>query len=284
MVATEQVRYAFKFTGRKGTATFPLNGYQYEPSQGYRVSELKIEAVDYAWDEMGENPLAKDVGIEPVRFMIVGGTPTSRSDLYDSLLYTCRESGRGALWTTDASGDERYAVVKLVDRPGYASATDRWGILYCTFRFRRYSDWQQANAGWTVTVAPGQSPKTVVWHNPGTARIRLKITAAALAAAGYSSGFTIQNITPDTMPLGQMTTLRPSASTDSRVEFDGPRERVRYSTNAGGTWLDDYASVWLPAVQPDFAIDMAPGDNSLVFTVPGTSNVRFDAVGDSAYH
>jgi len=275
----------FESTDGLTVVTFGLAEQQWKEQHPLVTPSAAVIGANYPHDYLGLSPAYKGPADEQLNYVVLESTPTQVDSDLDTLEANIFNIGLGRLYTTGADGTRRWAWARPVAMPAVTWNSGDIFMKTVFVDFRRQSDWYATStSSYTTTVTAGQSPKSVTWNNPGTAKMKLTITAVALGSSGYSAGFTINNTTVWTSPLGQMTTSRVSVSTNSRVEFDSTRQRVRYSTDAGVTWADDYASVTLPDVQPDFVIELAPGDNTIVFTVGGTPNVTFNATGTAAYH
>jgi hypothetical protein len=282
---SELQRFPYKFESADGarTYTFPLALYEAESLVPLRGQMQELVGANGGHDFYGSAVWPKGPATHAVRFAVAGSlTPQALDTTIDALRGVLYESGLGKLFTKDADGVERWIWARITQLPPRMVSGLSWKAQSIGLDFVSPDPtWKGAAlSGLTTDVTVGQSPKTVTWTNPGNARARVVITAQALASAGYSAGFTIRNSTL----AQQIATTRASASTSSRVEIDGNKQSIRYSTDAGATWIDDYASATVPDTQRDFAIDLAPGGNTIVLTVGGTPNVRISAAGYEAWH
>lgn len=277
MVAN-QLRYAEKFTGEGGTVTFPLAGYEYTPEQDFRLADRPIVGADYPYDFAGVHPWAKDVGIEPIRFLLARDTPANLTAQYDALLAGLRNAGQGQLWTVDAEGDRRWAWAKLASRPGYMSAVEAWQHTPVTVRMRRYSDWF-AEEQVLVSHDATASPDTWDVTNPGNAPVEaMTILLQPLAAAGFTAP-TIEN-----QENGYVTgSLRTSSATTQRFRIDTERYQAQWSTNSGVDYADDYGNLFRGPKQVGF-MRLEPGVNTLRLTSGGTPNWRITVNFYPAFH
>lgn len=274
MVAVEQLRYACRFVA-SAVVTFPLNGYEYDPSQGFRVADTPIPGVDYAYDYAGVSPWAKDVGIEPVRFLVVGGTLAQREAMVDGIINSCINGGLGALWTTDGAGAERWASAKLDSRPGAPSKTEFWGYTAVTLRFRRYSDWYRS-AQASGSVALTASPQNFTINNPGLAPALLGV---------YTLRGTFDRPTfLNTSNLYSIGSLRAGTSANHRWRFNVKNYLTEWTSNAGTLWTPDYANLVRGAGQIAW-LRMEPGDNAMRYSeLGGTHSATFDWAFDAPNH
>lgn len=282
-MTTNVQRYPEKFedTGGTLTTTFDLHRLEAGEEQSWDASISDVLNADYPFRHTGTAPGKKSVRKVSVNFEIVGSASATALDTaVDTMLGVLRRAGLGKLYTMGADGTRRWCWAAVLGRPGLPVANLNWIHQPVSILFDGFSDWFATSLStFSTTVSTGESPKSVTWNNPGTARMRLKITATALGTNGYQGGFTVANTT-----LGQsITTTRTSTSTNSRVEIDSNKQSIRYSTDAGATYTDDYASATIPATQRDLAIELEPGDNTIVFTVANTPNVTFAAEGYAAY-
>lgn len=277
-LAVEQLRYAEQFSGAVGTVVFPLRQYEYEPSQGYRVADRPAIGLNYAVDMAGQDPWAKDVGIESVRFMLTGDTPAARDAQFESIVNGCRNGGLGSLYTIDSLGARRWAYAKLDSRPGYSSRTSMWGQTAVTLRFRRYSDWQSVNPV-TGTIVASASPTDFVLTNTGNAPVEwMAFRFRSNSAAGFNAPL-LTNLT-NAWSIGS---TRVAAATTHEVRIDTERMTVEWSTDDGGTYADDYASRTIGAKQAAF-MRLEVGANAMRLTSGGTPSMNLDYVFSPAYH
>lgn len=277
MVATQQLRYAFKFTGEGGEVVFPLAQFEYEPAQDFRSADMPLVGADYAFDFAGVHPWAKAVGVESVRFLLAGSPAQALQDQYDSMLTILMNAGMGQLWTTDPGGDERWADAKLASRPTITSVTNRWGYSPVSCRFRRYSDWQGPIV--TGSQVVNTTPQLVALPNDGTARQRrFTFRLRSNSATGFNR--------PQMEHMGNGLVLgstRVASTALQEIKIDGERSLVDWSTDDGLTYVSDWASVVLGPKQVDF-MRLEPGVNTLRFTNTGTPNFTFEWSYCPAYH
>ena len=281
-MSDQEQRYLSRFDSISGalTTTFPKSLYEAESLQPLKGEMAALMNASGGHDYQGLAPWAKGVATHSVRFAIVPATVTALDTSVDAMRAALYRAGTGKLYSVDKDGlNPRWIYAKISAMPARRVSGQSWKAQSEEISFISpdptwYGDALSITAV-RVAEAYTQSPAAVTWNNPGNARSRLTILATANASGGYGSGFTIANATT----AQSIATTRPSTSTNSRVQLDGPRQRVRYSTDGGTSWIDDYASATIPATQVDFAIDLEPGDNTITITVPGTADVTFTVTG-----
>lgn len=278
MVA-DQLRYAEKFISGDGvTVTFPLNQYEYQSEQDYRVNDQEVVGADYAFDFAGTAEWAKNVAVESVRFLLVKATPLVLSGSFDAIVAGCRNGGLGALWTVDAAGNRRWAWAKLDSRPGYVSSVELWQHTAVTLRFRRYSDWMAENAvSVQATITTTSQSFTVT--NDGNAPVEnMVILFEPLNATGFNQP-KIENL----MNGAIVGTTRVAGATTQRARFDTERYLLQWSTNSGASYADDYGNIVLGTKQVAF-MRLEPGANTIRVTNLATPNMRVTITFSPTFH
>lgn len=243
MVATQQLRYAESFNG----LAFPLKGYEYQPEQGFRVTDKPVIGGDYSWDHMAFAPWTKQPGIEPVRFLVAGGTPAALDTIVDGLVAQCINSGLGTLQTTDAAGNKRWCYAKVDERPGSLKSTEMWGYTAMTLHFRRYSNWKDLNptAG-TVVVSVNNQIIPII--NAGNAPVEdILFRFRSSGVSGFNRPL-LTNLT-NGYAIGS---LRTAADANSEVRIETGRYYIAWSTNDGVTLVPDYTQVQIGTQQVAF--------------------------------
>lgn len=274
----DQLRYVEKFTGSGIEVVFPLKGYEYEPSQGFRFADRPVIGADYPYDFNGVHPWAKDVGIEPVRFLLAGDTPVNLQAQYDALLSALRNAGQGQLWTIDAAGVRRWAWAKLASRPGFMSSVEAWQHTPVTLSMRRYSDWMadtQTSFSIDVTGNPQIDVHSYVGNAPAE---HMVIVFQPLVAAGFN----VPQI--ENMDNGYITgSGRLSSNLNQRFRIDTERYLAEWSTDGGATYVADYTNLIRGPKQVGF-MRLEPGTNGLRFTNSGAANYRVTFTYYPAFH
>lgn len=285
MSASQYPWYLEKFTGNVGTFTFPLTNYEYTPDQSYRVAEARAVGADFAHDFAGRSAWAKDVGIESVRFLIVGrnGIPLigdGINDVYNDAVYKCRAGGLGQLWRIEASHlpeTRQWCWAKLDSRPGFSSKSSMPGMTAVTMRFRRYSDWY---GEFTAPISHTFTASGQTWVIPqsGNAPIKNAILRFRANTAGGINHPLLTNTT-NGYAIGSN---RVGATINDDWKVDAGRYSSQWSTNDGASYADDYANIVLGATQVGF-FQIEPGSNTLLFTSAGTPNLLLEITATDAY-
>jgi hypothetical protein len=274
------VRYLEKFESVDGLTAyaFPVDDYEYEPTQGFRRAEAAVVGADYAVDFLGAAPWPKAVGEEAVRFTIWGASAADADAQFDACVATLRQIGLGRLYQVDAATARRWCWAKLLARPSYLVDVNGYFNVPVTLRFARYSDWFASTptaASVTITTTP--YPFTIT--NPGNAPARFVVFRLRANAAG---GFTNPSLTNFTNGYS-VASSRDAVSADSELELDGERMAVRWSDTNGAVYADDYALVTLGPTQAGL-MQLEPGPNAMQYADGATPNLDLEWTFYAPYH
>lgn len=276
----DPTRHADRFTdaGLTEIYEFPVDDYEYEPSQDYREVTSAIAGANYAWDFAAAGAWAKEVGEEPVRFTIWGSSAADADTKFEEAIGKLRRIGLGKLWTIDAAGARRWAWAKLRSRPSYRVGVDDFWTIQVEAVFARFSDWYNESPI-TGSQAISSSPTSWPITLPGNARsgyvlFRLRSNSA--------TGFTNPVLT--NLTTGQsVSSSRDAASANSELKIDNERMSVEYSNDDGVTYTPDYDLVSLGPTQA-VLMELDPGENIMQYSDGGTPNATLEWTIYPAWH
>ncbi|MCC6381819.1 MAG: hypothetical protein IT304_04880 [Dehalococcoidia bacterium] len=274
------VRYLEKFESVDGLMSyaFPVDDYEYEPSQAFRRAEAPVVGADYAVDFLGAAPWPKAVGEEALRFTIWGTSAADADGQFDDSVTTLRRIGLGKLYQLDSVTTRRWCWAKLLARPSYQVDVNGCFNVPVTLRFARYSDWFAA-APTTGSVTITTSPYPLTITNPGNAPARFAVFRLRANAA---SGFTNPSLTNLTNGYS-FASSRDAVSVDSELKVDTERMQVLWSDTNGAVYADDYALVTLGPTQVGF-MQLEPGPNAMQYADGGVPNLDLEWSFYAPYH
>lgn len=264
--------------------TFGIAEFQWTSSQELIVPNTAVLGADYPHDYLGARSPIKSFGIEDMSFLFLETDPAAVDTDVDNLLSMCVQIGLGKLWLTDKNGVKRWAYARLANQMPVVKwqAGDIFTKAITGLRFRRQSDWLAATPT-TGTIVLSSTPQTFTLTNAGNATVKGAAGLKFTFRSNSSSGFThpqLENLTQSE----QINSSRDATSVNSALEMDCERESVRYSTDDGATYANDYANVTLPAAQVSL-MTLAPGVNNMKYTNSGGApNCNLDYTFYPAYH
>lgn len=263
---------------------FPLINYEWESTQELRAPNVETISRDYLFDYLGTGVAFKGDGVERLRFGIHSACdPLDIDEEVDNLRSVLFRAGLGKGWTTNRSGDLRWAYMRIVSMPSFSIANldDAMSqkVIACVAEFRRESDWfaeDQITKTQTITA----SPTLVSVTNPGTLTAdKVVIRIRANAAGGFTNPKIVNSANTD-----EFETARDSASSNSEVKLDTSESSVEYSNDNGSSYTDDFGNYVLPPVgQVILSFRLEPGVNSLSVTCGGTPNFDIEIAAEAPY-
>ncbi len=262
----DRPRLLTHFESLDGTVVveLPKRAYEWESSQGVRSAIEPAVGADYGVDLHGVLPAPLDVASERVRGLVVAASGAALDSDLAALRANLHAIGRGKLHATDGDGAYRWAWARLASMPDVSITYEmrRHAPFIC--QFTRLSDWFSATKT-TVQQTILASPTTVNVTNDGAAPARaITFLLAAKGAGGFSSPSIANALTSESWA-----STRVAANASAQLRVDTGRMSVEYSTDAGNSWVDDYANFSTGAVQIGF-LRLLPGSQSL--TVTGVTN------------
>lgn len=134
-------RYLEKFENIAGTVsfTFPLNLYEWSPTQPLRVPTSRLAGTDYEYDHLQSGLAPKRLAEESVRFLVTGATGTIQDTTIAEMVSELYTIGKGKLYTIDESGTRRWAYARIDAMPSFRLSS-QFSVPY-SLHFKRFSDW-----------------------------------------------------------------------------------------------------------------------------------------------
>ena len=270
------LRRAYKFVSLDGSQSYTFSGaaannqlinYSFADAQRLRASFAPAIGADYPFDFLGSKPAPKDAASDRITLLVSaggGGLGTTVDGYLDTMRQQLWRIGQGKLYTTDDNAVDRWAYARLVAMPAVTVKNDTRLTIAAAFEFTRLSDWMSATAT-TGTVAITANGQTFTLTNPGTAIVRLSLDLT-LSGTFNNPKFTNQTISP----IQSIGSTRTSALTTNWLDIDCERYRMRWSTNSGSTYADDYANSVIPAGQVPF-LELLPGANTILYNDANTT-------------
>lgn len=265
------IRYAEKFENIAGSVsyTFPLERYEYHPTQEFRQSWQSGIGSDYVLLP-STSPLPAEPAEEVVSFKLYGATPAAISTALDDLISKLRSIGLGKLFTIDDAGTRRWCYAQLAQRPDYVLGikVERFPII--TLMFTRFSDWFAA-AATTGSQKVDASAEAFNITNAGNAPVKFIVFRFR---ADSATGVANPNLVNGTNSYSFGTT-RDLTNANHELRVDTERNAVEYSVNNGASYANDYALFTPGGTQHGF-MRLEPGVNSMTATSTGTPDYTLE--------
>ena len=281
---TEVTRYLFMFDNGKMTpasgivatasGVFPTHRYEYQQEQPLLASSVALAGANYAFDQLGGAAAVKGNGVEVVRFLDVGAASGINADV--DAFKAMQSYGRGRIWTqvAPASG-QRWAWARLAAMPSLSFTVEDASVVQPVFvTFERSSDWYGDPIGAAGLFTLSSNPQTITVTNPGTAPVNNAIITVKGTFNGDFAGLVITNTTTGYV----LTSGRVGSASSHWLRFDAGANTVRFSSNSGATWTDDWANFTRTGGQVGLMV-MAPGANSITIKDANGADVVFDLAG-----
>lgn len=279
-MASSRYLYKFESVDAAYSFTFPEYSYEYEPAQEYRTDEVLIMNKDFPLDLLKSQKLPIGNTDESASFVTLNDSLSTLDTNIDAMKAALYNGAYGYIYTIGADGSIRRAEGRLKSKS--LSLSNNPYTLPTSINFSRYSHWGVANAI-NVNQAITADGQTFVVNNPGNVVQRnLVITLVPNTAAGIVNPI----ITNTTLVDGInyiFATTRDSAATTSRIKLDTRDPSVKWSTNSGTSYADDFPLYVIQATQIVLTFALAPGNNTLRYNGGGTPNLQVQIVADSAY-
>lgn len=276
-------RYLEKFESADAVLsyTWPNKQLQWETRQEVDAAVSRAIGANYSYSHLGYNPGIKGDAREVVRFMNVQNTPALLNTDIDTMRGYLYRIGKGKLFTIDGSSVRRWAWAIINSMPQITFSTGMNRRAPVIIDFSRLSDWMSATQE-TGSQALSSNITTFTITNDGSAATEeVVIRIRANSATGYHSGIVILNQTNG----HSITWNRAAASADDELKLDAGASTVKYSTNNGATYTDDYANVTLGSQQNAFFL-LEPGANQIKVTDGGggTPDASFEWAFYEPFH
>lgn len=269
-------RYAKSFDSLDGTLgySFPTVSYEIHESMGSRAPVALVTGAHYGLDLLGAyNRTLKNPVDVSVRFLLDAATPAALDTALDTLKSTVDRIGFGKLWSVGADGSERWCYARLVRFPEFTLTTRNNIHVPISMGFRRQSDWfgsALVNGGGPFTITA--IDQVIVVNNPGN----LPVTAMTIRVrANTATGINWPGMYITGQPAGIVTPwwyhARVGSTVNDEVKLDTGAPTAQWSTNDGGSYVDDYANfnhgygTWFT---------LYPGNTSIVVTATALSTPR----------
>lgn len=260
-------RWLEKFVRMDGSEEyiFPRTEHEWESKQRMFTPSTRAIGAHYGVDMLNHVLPPKDIGEERIRFTLFG-EPDEVNTALDELRAKMYEFGRGMLYTTDADGNRRWAYARASDMPDISIGVRDRVTIPVSIGFRRYSDWR-APLPKSITVPLNVTNQNVIVPNVGNAQVfDVQLRFIAFAVGGWNNPIVTNEIASS-----QITINRSAASATDQERILAGEYRVEYSTDSGGTWTPDYASLEIPGDQVTI-FRLMPGDNVVQVQTSGTPN------------
>jgi hypothetical protein len=257
---------------------FPRISFEHEQSQDVRNAFSPVVGADYGFDFHGELAAPKGFGQESVRFVIVGDTLAETEAALDEAKSRLYRAGRGKLYIEALDGTTRWAWARIGAMPNMRFGVANRSFVPVVVDFIRFTDWYGELITGSAVIT--STPDTFTITNPGNAVIKaLTLRLRSNSAAGFTDPLLLNQTNGY-----QIATTRDAASVNDewRIDTDG-EPRVRYSTDNGATYSDDYDLVTIGPQQVSL-MQLNPGDNQFEYTDQGTPDLTLEWSFYEAYH
>lgn len=214
---------------------FPTEALEWETSQSFRTAFEEIPFADYQYDLLGTRRGPRDLATESIRFVKIGNSGPEVFAWIQQLRGLLARVGRGRLWIRDGNGTRYWAYARPSEMPDITFGVAEIRHVPVTLRFARFSDWYAEHAStesFTVTTSP-TAGNLISSGQVETAKLVIRL----FASAGTVVNPALKNQTNGT----SIQILRTFSSPNQIEEIDCQNLRVRYSSDGGATWSDDWA-------------------------------------------
>lgn len=274
------LRYLEKFENLAATLsyTFHLRNYEWVSEQQLKTPVAAVAGANYVHDFLGTSPSPKNVSVERVRCLVKKATFAELETEIDNARAYCYRIGLGKLYVLNTDGTRRWAYGRLESMPSVTVASPQGFFSPFIFQFIRVSDWFGTTATTGTRVAT-VTPDTFTINNPGSAAVDFAVIRfRANTAAGFTNPV-LANLTNGY----SISSTRDSASVDSELKIDCERMEVKFSSDNGVNYTDDWALATIAAIQVGL-MRFEPGDNTMRYTDGGTPNLNIEWSFNAPYH
>ncbi len=267
------LRYADRIVSMDGGTIIelPTDLYEFQESGGLRTAESALFSSNYAYDHLRGAISPREVAKASVRFGVGLATPTLSDAYIDTLRSTLLAMGPFWLQTIGADGSRRQARCRLAQMPEMLIGYQRSITALASLEMRRYTDWL-ATTPTTFTQTVTATPTTFTVDNPGglpVDEIEIRFRANA---SNYFTNPILENLTTGYA----FASLRDGSNANHELKLNTSDPSVKWSTNDGGSYVDDIANLVIPTDHIPLAFLMAVGVNSLRYTNTGTPGVTIE--------
>jgi len=266
------VRYLEKFESLSAAVsyTFPLKAYEWESVESLRTAFLESVGMDFAYDALRNAPAPRNISNETVRFIVTAATAASVDTEVDTMKAKMLNIGRGKLFTIDGSSTRRWCYARVVAMPDVRVSVPALNHVPASIQFQRMSPWF-ASSITSVVTDTATSPKTFTVTNPGNVPAKwVEIRFRSDSNAGFTNP-ALLNSTNGYL----FSSTRDSASSSSELKVDTEDLSVKFSTDNGASYTDDFANFTIGSNQGSF-FQLEPGDNTIVYTDGGTADLQLE--------
>jgi hypothetical protein len=268
------IRRPKHFATAAGTYTWPRYQLEVDASQPLTLAMVDLPGADYAFDQLGDMPAIRGVGTTTIRYLLVG-QPSTIEDEIDNMRRICWRGARGKLVFEDDDGTLRQCDARITAMPQITLGVRDRQRAPVIMTFSQLSDFMNpANTTGLQNITATPQTKNV------TSAGNVPVYSGKMTLRGPFNGLVIVNTS-----MAVPGTAQPYRFATSRVAIAGQwleinigANTVRYSNNAGVSWVDDSANVTLQVGQVGL-FAFAAGVNAIAITGANGGAVDFDVPG-----
>jgi hypothetical protein len=262
-VILNKQRWLHSFQSRDGSEEilFPRGDHEWDSTQSLRLANSNVIGTSYAFDLLGHSLAPKDVGIERIRYTILGN-PTDVDAELDNERATMYEFGTGRLWSRDKLDTKRWAWARLSEMPSISIGPKDNNIVPVSVSFVRLSDWYSETPEIFAEDIIA-SPHEIQIDNTGNAmitNIQLEIRSNAGAPSGFHNPKITNAVTGEWFQINRISTTDQDILKIAMQEY-----KVEFSSNGGTTFQSDYAN-----------LEMGTTQVGLMRFIRGTNVIRYE--------